>query len=211
VVRSKGFCWVEDQANLCYYWSHAGRCFAVTSIGQWWADTSPADLESAMRENPKVMKGMLQQEWQGDFGDRRQQLVFIGAGLDEAGIRNSLDECLLSDEEMVAFTDKLDAQLKAKFSLRFAVGDRVICQLAAWPMPEDWRNGKVVALNYREPDWPDERSDAPYQVRLDDDSLIWVPVDDYRLIKGGDPCFPQESTAVNIFDKIRSLLGSGDS
>lgn len=66
VVRSKGFCWVEDQANLCYYWSHAGRCFAVTSIGQWWADTSPADLESAMRENPKVMKGMLQQEWQGE-------------------------------------------------------------------------------------------------------------------------------------------------
>lgn len=80
------------------------------------------------------------------------------------GIRSSLDACLLSDEEMVTFSEKLEAILQAKSSLRFASGDFVICQTATWPMPEVWKKGKVVALNYRGSDWPNDRADAPYAV-----------------------------------------------
>ena len=80
------------------------------------------------------------------------------------GIRSSLDACLLSDEEMVTFSEKLKAILQAKSSLRFASGDFVICQTATWPMPEVWKKGKVVALNYRGSDWPNDRADAPYAV-----------------------------------------------
>ena len=65
VVRSKGFCWVEDKPNLCYYWSHAGRHCAITSIGQWWADQSPAELELSMSQNPENIQGLLKREWRG--------------------------------------------------------------------------------------------------------------------------------------------------
>ena len=58
-------------------------------------------------------------------------------------------------------------------AFRFQVGARVVCNLG----PVGWKLGRVVALRYREPGWPDGR-EAPYQVLLDDDNaLIYVPED----------------------------------
>lgn len=54
-----------------------------------WPD-DPVDREAIM------------EKWQGPFGDMRQELVFIGQVLDEARIRQALDACLLSEEEMLA-------------------------------------------------------------------------------------------------------------
>eukprot|EP00931_Biecheleriopsis_adriatica_P028257 TRINITY_DN16876_c0_g1_i1.p1 TRINITY_DN16876_c0_g1~~TRINITY_DN16876_c0_g1_i1.p1 ORF type:complete len:476 (-),score=79.20 TRINITY_DN16876_c0_g1_i1:24-1397(-) len=55
---------------------------------------------------------------------------------------------------------------------RFQVGTKVLCRTGQ----DEWSAGRIVALNYREPDWTPGRY-APYQVRLDDGPLIYVPMD----------------------------------
>lgn len=63
--------------------------------------------------------------------------------------------------------------------LRFAVGDTVLCNLG----PRGWKLGRIIALHYREPDWPADTV-APYQVALEEDhALIYVPEDDARYCR----------------------------
>ena len=62
---------------------------------------------------------------------------------------------------------------------RFKVGTNVMCNLGI----NGWKAGKIIALNYREPQWPEDKI-APYQVALDEDySLIYVPNDNDRLCR----------------------------
>lgn len=42
---------------------------------------------------------MIRSRWEERFGDRQQELVLIGTGMDEASLRASFDACLLSDDE----------------------------------------------------------------------------------------------------------------
>ena len=64
--------------------------------------------------------------------------------------------------------------------LRFDVGAAVMCNLG----PNGWKLGRVIALRYREAQWPAQKT-APYQVALEDDhTLIYVPEDDDRCCRG---------------------------
>ena len=68
-----------------------------------------------------------------------------------------------------------DAQ-KESMQLRFAEGDRVQCNIG------EWVQGTITQVWYRENDWAADKW-APYQVQLDQGSLIYAPVDDDRAVK----------------------------
>lgn len=96
LLRSKGFFWLASRPRWAGQWSQAGGIARHGGAGMFWKalpeDQWPQDEE--FRSN-------LMAQWVEPFGDMRQELVFIGQGLDEQQIRKGLDRCLLDDEEMV--------------------------------------------------------------------------------------------------------------
>jgi G3E family GTPase len=111
VLRSKGFFWLATRMNEVGSWSQAGPACRTTRAGFWWAGVSeshwPIDEESR-HEIRKV--------WMDPYGDRRQELVLIGARMDEGALRAGFEHCLLTDVEMSlgverwrAFPDPFDA------------------------------------------------------------------------------------------------------
>lgn len=94
VLRSKGFFWVAAEHRVAYEWAQAGGVSDVSPSGLWWAATPPEDW-------PEVEDGERPDQdpsWDARFGDRQQELVFIGQRLDEPGLRQRLDACLLDPE-----------------------------------------------------------------------------------------------------------------
>ena len=66
--------------------------------GAWWADAAT----SALPEDPGVRSKILE-DFEDPYGDRRQELVFIGIKIDQQKVEAALDSCLLNDEEMKAY------------------------------------------------------------------------------------------------------------
>ncbi len=90
VLRSKGFFWVAASHAVAYEWAQAGGSRAVDARGYWWAAIPREHWDHPDGERPDQSP-----RWDPRYGDREQQLVFIGQGLDEAEIRARLDACLL--------------------------------------------------------------------------------------------------------------------
>ncbi len=95
MLRSKGFFWIAAAHNTAYEWAQAGGVCDVRPAGFWWAGV-PREMWAQSDGN----KPDQQPDWHPRFGDRKQQLVFIGQNLDEAAIRARLDECLLDPQLM---------------------------------------------------------------------------------------------------------------
>ena len=95
VVRSKGTLWVAGR-ELNLVLGQAGPSTHVEAAGPWIA-TLPDFEQDAYRRNRKQLT------WDDEWGDRRTELVFIGPGLDEEGLRARLDDCLLEDDAFEAF------------------------------------------------------------------------------------------------------------
>ncbi len=90
VLRSKGFFWVAADDRLAYTWAQAGGIASYSVAGTWWAATPREHWGHPEGQRPDE-----QPDWHDRYGDRLQQLVFIGQDLDEAAIRAELDACLL--------------------------------------------------------------------------------------------------------------------
>lgn len=93
VIRSKGWFWLATRPDYVGKLSQAGGAMEVGAAGLWWA--SP----DAPQASPELMPH-LREVWHEDFGDRRQEIVFIGIDIDEAQIRQRMDACLLNDDEL---------------------------------------------------------------------------------------------------------------
>ena len=96
VLRSKGFFWVAANHSVAYEWAQAGGVSNVHASGIWQA-AMPKEYWADL-EDPEPEKGP---NWHARFGDRMQQLVFIGQRMNEAAMRARLDGSLL-DKDLAA-------------------------------------------------------------------------------------------------------------
>ncbi len=96
LIRSKGYFWLATRPEFAGNWSQAGGVATYGFAGLFWK----AVPQSNWPTDPEYLAA-IKENWVEPFGDMRQELVFIGQGLDEAGIRAALDDCLLSEEEVL--------------------------------------------------------------------------------------------------------------
>ena len=95
VLRSKGFFWLASRANAAGEWSQAGGIVRHGPAGLWWADAP----REHWPDEPE-QRALIESVFVGEYGDRRQEIVFIGQHLEPAHTRETLDRCLLDDAEM---------------------------------------------------------------------------------------------------------------
>lgn len=104
VLRSKGFFWVAADHRVAYEWAQAGGVSDINPLGMWWAAV-PRD----QWQHPEGQRPDDKPDWHSRFGDRAQQLVFIGQSMDEAALRAGLDACLLEDRLVTSNSAAWDA------------------------------------------------------------------------------------------------------
>lgn len=111
------FCIIAWRHDTAMYWSHAGKHFGIQSAGKWWGTLGKEDMKPFFEGNMKEYERILREDWVSEeWGDRRQELVFIGAKIDEEDIRAALDECLCTKEEMEMYRAQLRNYLDASIS-----------------------------------------------------------------------------------------------
>ncbi len=100
LIRSKGYFWLASRPTFAGQWSQAGGIARYGFAGMFWKEVP--------KENwPKDEEYLasIQSNWVEPFGDMRQELVFIGQGLDRKTMTKALEECLLSNDELVKGKD----------------------------------------------------------------------------------------------------------
>ncbi|MEZ6100980.1 MAG: zinc metallochaperone GTPase ZigA [Pirellulaceae bacterium] len=99
VLRSKGFLWIASRHDYAYTWSQAGVSVQVNPAGLWWAAAPEEEWPEDVPENAELLAD-IRREFDGPYGDRRQEIVFIGIEMDQPVIESMLEDCLLTDEEI---------------------------------------------------------------------------------------------------------------
>lgn len=95
LLRSKGFFWLASKPQEAGSWSQAGGLVRHGFAGRWWRFVPKAHWPQDAESTASIMA-----HWQADSGDCRQELVFIGQGVDFSRLNAELDQCLLSEAEM---------------------------------------------------------------------------------------------------------------
>lgn len=96
LIRSKGYFWLGTRPEFVGQWNQAGGIARYGFAGRFWKSVPkqdwPEDQESL---------DIINKQWVEPFGDMRQELVFIGQNLDKEGMTEALDDCLLTDEDIL--------------------------------------------------------------------------------------------------------------
>ena len=90
VIRAKGHFWIATRPQWLGELSQAGAIVRTEGLGFWWANV-PADRWP----NDPFWRQSLKTNWSDVYGDRRQEIVFIGVNMDQDAIRARLDACLV--------------------------------------------------------------------------------------------------------------------
>ncbi|KAL1966597.1 hypothetical protein VTN77DRAFT_4008 [Rasamsonia byssochlamydoides] len=100
VLRSKGFFWLATRPLQFGEWSQAGGMLTIGCGGPWFVE-----VPREMWPEDKDVYELIERDFRDPWGDRRQEIVFIGEGVDIDQITTCLDQCLLNDEEMTRWED----------------------------------------------------------------------------------------------------------
>ncbi|MEM6525303.1 MAG: GTP-binding protein [Bacteroidota bacterium] len=98
IIRSKGLFWIASRPDQALIWGQAGGSLRTDSAGVWWSSMP-------FKERIQYLPFLENQEeiesgWDDAFGDRKNEIVFIGQDMDEELIRSDLDTCLCTEDEL---------------------------------------------------------------------------------------------------------------
>ena len=98
VIRSKGLFWLASRPNQALIWGQAGGSLKADSAGVWWCSMP---FQSRIKQLSFIEnQHQIESDWDIDFGDRKNEIVFIGQNMNETLIRSLLDRCLSTDKEL---------------------------------------------------------------------------------------------------------------
>jgi len=95
LIRAKGYIWFSDADADIQLFEQAGRNSSVMEVSYWIDALVEEQKQAYLEENPEV-----KENWDDEFGDRENQIVFIGKGYNQAEIKAALESCL--DEKAIA-------------------------------------------------------------------------------------------------------------
>lgn len=110
LVRAKGHFWLATRPDWCGELSIAGAVCRTSAMGFWWAA-----VPKPRWPQHEEWREMIRRHWHPVYGDRRQELVFIGIGMDEAAMRAALDGCLVGKASATRFDPAAHAGLYDPF------------------------------------------------------------------------------------------------
>lgn len=90
VIRAKGVCYFKENPDMSYLFESAGRQQKLTEAGRWYATAPEEDLKILLAHEPGLMR-----DWDEEYGDRMEKIVFIGRDMDKKAIIEALDSCLV--------------------------------------------------------------------------------------------------------------------
>jgi len=102
VIRSKGLFWLASRPEQALVWGQAGGSLRADSAGVWWSSMPYTKRIEylAFVENRK----QIESDWDETFGDRKNEIVFIGQDMNEEQIKSDLKSCLLTENELTEET-----------------------------------------------------------------------------------------------------------
>jgi G3E family GTPase len=103
VIRSKGLCWIASRPEQAINWSQAGGSMKAEGAGVWWASMPLG--ERMTFSNFVEYQDIIEERWTANFGDRLNEIVFIGLQMEENLIRKQLENCLCTTDEIMDLQD----------------------------------------------------------------------------------------------------------
>ena len=98
VIRSKGLFWLASRPNQALIWGQAGGSLKADSAGVWWCSMP---FQSRIKQLSFIEnQHQIESDWDIDFGDRKNEIVFIGQNMNETLIRSVWDRCFSTVKEL---------------------------------------------------------------------------------------------------------------
>ncbi|KAG9251793.1 CobW/HypB/UreG, nucleotide-binding domain-containing protein [Emericellopsis atlantica] len=101
LLRSKGGIWLATRPDTRGEWSQAGAMLSMTPNGPFWCTFPKEEWPAEHGEFDEQFEYEIKAG--GEWGDRAQEIVFIGLALQKEKLAKLFDDCLLNDEEWEAW------------------------------------------------------------------------------------------------------------
>jgi G3E family GTPase len=89
LIRTKGYIWFSDDWNHVQLFEQAGRNASITEVSAWISAWPKEELDRVVADFPDI-----KDDWDETYGDRYNQVVFIGKGYEKADIVEQLNGCI---------------------------------------------------------------------------------------------------------------------